>query len=63
MSSETNEFLDAFNVAFTIVADLAVILGRDLNITTLTDLLQLIYALVKRKRITDRRLMVEISSA
>lgn len=56
-------FLDAFDVAFAVAADLHSILSRRLDIVPFTDSRQLFDALVKGKRTAEQNSTVEIASA
>lgn len=62
MGGETCALLDAFDAAFAVSADLKMALGRELYIAMFTDSKQLFDALVRGKRTTERRLMIEIHS-
>lgn len=63
MAGETCAFLNAFDAAFILHADFAELLCIDLPIIIYTDSKLLFDAVTKGKRTTEKRLMIDISTA
>lgn len=60
MGGEICAFVDSFDAAFGMAADLELVYGRKLRIDMLTDSKQLFDAMVKGKKTSKMRLMVDI---
>lgn len=60
---ETYAFLDGFDGAFAVSADLNLVLGRSFELVMLTYWKQLFNALVKVKRGTEHQLTVKVAAA
>lgn len=63
MGEEAAALMEGFDHAFSIARDLQSVLGCTVLVYVYTDFKQLFGALTKRKRTTERRLLVKIMAA